>query len=65
MVADNGCSRGSGSSVGSSFPFRGMPLCIPFDEKNTKTWKFATKAALEVIEALRIARGKELVIPVP
>lgn len=65
MVADNGCSRGSGSSVSSSFPFRGMPQCIPFDEKNTKTWKFATEAALEVIGALNIARGKEFVIPVP
>ena len=36
-----------------------------FDEKNTKTWKFATEAALEVIGALNIARGKEFVIPVP
>ena len=65
MVADNGCSRGSGSSVSSSFPFREMPQCIPVDEKNTKTWKFATEAALEVIGALNIARGKEFVIPVP
>ena len=35
-----------------------------FDEKNTKRWKFATKAALEVIGALNVARGKEFVIPV-
>ena len=65
IVADNGCSRGNGSSVGSLFPFRGMPQCIPFNEKNTKTWKFATEAALEVIGALNIARGNVFVIPVP
>ena len=64
MVADNGFPRDSGSSVGSSIPFRGMPRCIPFVEKNTKTWKFATEAALEVIGALNIARDKEVVIPV-
>ena len=28
-------------------------------------WKVATEAALEVIGALNIARGKEFVIPVP
>ena len=65
MVANNGCSCGSGSSVSSLFPFRGMPHCIPFDKKNTKTWKFGTVAALKVIGALNIARGKEFVIPVP
>ena len=42
-----------------------MPECIPFDEKNTKEWKFATEAALEVIGTLDIARGKAFVIPVP
>ena len=45
--------------------FRGTPHCIPFDEKNTKTSKFATESALEVIEALEIARQNEFVIPVP
>ena len=64
MVVDNGCSVGSGSLVSSSFPFSGMPQGIPFDEKNTKTWKFATEAALEVIGELDDARGKEFVIPV-
>ena len=39
MLADNGYPIGSSSSVGSSFPFIEMPQCIPFDEKNTKTWK--------------------------
>ena len=47
----------------SSFPFRGMPQYIPFDEKNIKTWRFVREAALEVIGALNIARGKEFVIP--
>ena len=42
-----------------------MPQCIPFDGKNIQTRKFATKAALEVIRALDIARGNELVISVP
>ena len=65
MVADNGFPRGSGSYVGFSFPFRGMPQYIPFDEKYTNTWKYAAEAALEVIGALNIARGKEFVIPVP
>ena len=60
MVANNGCLRGCGSSVGSSFPFRGMPQCISFDEKNTKTWTLATEAALEMIGALNIARGNNL-----
>ena len=36
MVRDNGFPRGNGSSMGSSFPFWGMPQYIPFDEKNTK-----------------------------
>ena len=66
MVEDNGCPRrGSGCSVGSSFPYRGRPQCIPFNERNTKTWKFATEAALEVIGAVDIARGSKFVIPVP
>ena len=65
MVAGNGYPRGSGSSVGSSFPVRRMLQCIPFDEKNTKTWKVATDAALEVIGAIDIARGKVFAIPVP
>ena len=34
------------------FPFRGMPQCIPFDNKNTKTRKFTKEATLEVIGAL-------------
>ena len=58
MEADNGCLRVKGSSLGSSFPFKGMPQCISFDEKNIKTRKFAT-------EALDMAKGKEFVIPVP
>ena len=65
MVVDNGVSRSGGSSASPFSVFRGTPHCIPFDEKNTKTWKFATKSALEVIEALEIARGNEFVIPVP
>ena len=39
--------------------------CIPFNEKNIKTLKFATEAALEVIGALDISGGKEFLIPVP
>ena len=64
-VADKCLPKGSGSSMGFSFPFGGMPQCIPFDEKNAKTWNFATEAALEVIGALDIVRVKEYVIPVP
>ena len=45
--------------------FKRILQCIPFDEKNTRTWGFATDAALLVIKALNIARGKEFVIPVP
>ena len=42
-----------------------MPRCIPFDVKNTKTWKFVTEAAMEVTEALNIVSDKEFVISVP
>ena len=65
MVADNCVTRSGGSSASLFSFFRGTPPCIPFDETNTKTWKFATESALEVIEALEIARGNEFVIPVP
>ena len=30
-----------------------MPQCIPFDEKNAKTWKFTTEIALEVTGGLK------------
>ena len=37
----------------------------PFRREEHRTCKFSTEAALEVIRALNIARGKEFVIPVP
>jgi hypothetical protein len=65
MIADDQVSRYDDSLLGSTGSFKGMPHCIPFDEKNTKTWRFSTESALKVIGALEIARGNEFVIPVP
>ena len=31
---------------------------IPFDKKNSKTWKFAAETVLDVTGALDIARGR-------